>query len=113
MISPLERVVRSDGTRILVSEKIGTKQEFKLIKTTITSSLIVLSAFWAMWSFFVSNHRLSSNHEQHTNILQVFWHLEHLPWNLLLCSRSCLVLFDFTILLHVSIMELLDYASLY
>ena len=54
MISPLERVVRSDGTRILVSEKVGTKQEFKLIKTTITSSLIVLSAFWAMWSFFVS-----------------------------------------------------------
>ncbi|THY70220.1 MFS general substrate transporter [Aureobasidium pullulans] len=54
MISPLERVVRSDGTRILVSERIGTKQEFKLIKTTMTSSLIVLSAFWAMWSFFYS-----------------------------------------------------------
>lgn len=52
MISPLERVVRSDGTRILVSEKVGTKQEFKLIKKTMTSSLIVLSAFWAMWSFF-------------------------------------------------------------
>ncbi|KAG9673069.1 MFS general substrate transporter, partial [Aureobasidium melanogenum] len=54
MISPLERVVRSDGTRILVSEKVGTKQEFKLIKTTMTSSLIVLSALWAMWSFFYS-----------------------------------------------------------
>ncbi|KAI5207369.1 MFS general substrate transporter [Aureobasidium subglaciale] len=54
LISPLERVVRSDGTRILVSERIGTKQELKLIKTTMTSSLIVLSAAWAMWSFFYS-----------------------------------------------------------
>ncbi|KAL5120642.1 hypothetical protein ACEQ8H_001390 [Pleosporales sp. CAS-2024a] len=52
LISPLERVVRSDGTRILVSEKIGTKKEFKLIQTTMTSKLILLSAFWAIWSFF-------------------------------------------------------------
>lgn len=58
MISPLERVVRSDGTRILVSEKVGTKQEFKLIKTTMASSLIILSATWAMWSFFVSTYLL-------------------------------------------------------
>ncbi|KAH3973111.1 hypothetical protein HBI56_177960 [Parastagonospora nodorum] len=54
LISPLERVVRSDGTRILVSEKIGTKQEIKLVKTTMTSSLIMLSALWAIWSFFYS-----------------------------------------------------------
>jgi hypothetical protein len=52
LISPLERVVRSDGTRILVSEKLGTKNEFKLIKVTMTSKLILLSAFWAIWSFF-------------------------------------------------------------
>jgi hypothetical protein len=52
LISPLERVVRSDGTRILVSEKIGTKLEFKMIKVTMTSKLILLSAFWALWSFF-------------------------------------------------------------
>jgi hypothetical protein len=52
LISPLERVVRSDGTRILVSEKLPTKREFKLIKVTMTSKLILLSAFWAIWSFF-------------------------------------------------------------
>lgn len=52
LISPLERVVRSDGTRILVSEKLGTKTEFKMIKTTMTSKLIILSALWAIWSFF-------------------------------------------------------------
>jgi MFS family permease len=52
LISPLEKVVRSDGTRILVSEKIGTKLEFKMIKVTMTSKLILLSAFWAIWSFF-------------------------------------------------------------
>lgn len=45
-------MVRSDGTRILVSEKLGTKKEFKLIKTTMTSKLILLSALWALWSFF-------------------------------------------------------------
>jgi MFS family permease len=52
LISPLENVVRSDGTRILVSERIGTKEEFKKIKFTMTSKLIVLSALWAFWSFF-------------------------------------------------------------
>lgn len=105
MISPLERVVRSDGTRILVSEKVGTKQEFKLIKTTITSSLIVLSAFWAIWSFFVSNHHILSSRENHANTLLVLGYMEHLPWNLLLRPRPCLVLLDFTILLHVSTID--------
>lgn len=52
LISPLERVVRSDGTRILVSEKLSTKTEFKMIKVTMTSKLILLSALWAIWSFF-------------------------------------------------------------
>jgi hypothetical protein len=54
LISPLERVVRSDGTRILISEKIGSRAEFKLIKRTMSSKLILLSAFWAIWSFFYS-----------------------------------------------------------
>lgn len=54
LISPLEKVVRSDGTRILVSESIGTAQEIKKIKITMTSKLIVLSALWAFWSFFYS-----------------------------------------------------------
>jgi hypothetical protein len=52
LLSPLEHVVRSDGTRILVAEKLKTRQEFKLIKTTMMSRLILLSAFWALWSFF-------------------------------------------------------------
>ncbi|KAI1099331.1 MFS general substrate transporter [Jackrogersella minutella] len=54
LISPLENVVRSDGTRILVSEKLTFKQETKLIKSTMTSKLILLSALWAVWSFFYS-----------------------------------------------------------
>ncbi|WWC73889.1 uncharacterized protein I206_107861 [Kwoniella pini CBS 10737] len=52
LISPLEHVVRSDGTKIRVSEQVGTKQEFKLIKKTWMSKLILLSAVWAFWSFF-------------------------------------------------------------
>ncbi|KAI1868529.1 uncharacterized protein JN550_006445 [Neoarthrinium moseri] len=54
MISPLEKVVRSDGTRILVSEALSTKEELKRISRTMTSKLILLSAFWALWSFFYS-----------------------------------------------------------
>ncbi|CAI6294118.1 unnamed protein product [Periconia digitata] len=54
LISPLEHVVRSDGTRIVISETLSTKQEFKRIKITMTSKLILLSAFWALWSFFYS-----------------------------------------------------------
>ena len=54
LISPLDRVVRSDGTRILMSEKLSSKQEFKRIKFTMTSKLIFLSALWAIWSFFYS-----------------------------------------------------------
>lgn len=54
LISPLDRVVRSDGTRILFSEKLSTLKEFKLIKVTMTSKLILLSAMWAIWSFFYS-----------------------------------------------------------
>ncbi|KAK4124533.1 MFS general substrate transporter [Parathielavia appendiculata] len=54
LLSPLEHVVRSDGTRIHVAEKLKTRDEFKLIKMTMTSRLILLSAFWALWSFFYS-----------------------------------------------------------
>lgn len=52
LISPLERVVRSDGTRIVVSEPLSTKQELKQIRITATSKLILLSCIWAFWSFF-------------------------------------------------------------
>lgn len=52
LLSPLEHVVRSDGSRILVSEKLRSRDEFKRIKVTMTSRLILLSAFWALWSFF-------------------------------------------------------------
>jgi hypothetical protein len=54
LISPLENVVRSDGTRIVMAEKLSTKNEFKKIKYTMTSKLIMLSALWAVWSFFYS-----------------------------------------------------------
>ncbi|KAK4233021.1 major facilitator superfamily domain-containing protein [Achaetomium macrosporum] len=54
LLSPLENVVHSDGTRILVSQKLRSRDEFKLIKSILTSRLILLSAFWALWSFFYS-----------------------------------------------------------
>ncbi|KAL4929744.1 major facilitator superfamily domain-containing protein [Aspergillus undulatus] len=54
LITPFERVVRSDGTQIVIAETLSTKQEFKRILKTITSKLIVLSAGWALWSFFYS-----------------------------------------------------------
>ncbi|OCF62016.1 membrane protein [Kwoniella mangroviensis CBS 10435] len=40
LISPLDHVVRSDGTRIRVSEKVETAQECRLIKKTWRSKLI-------------------------------------------------------------------------
>lgn len=52
LISPLDKVVRSDGTKILVSAKLGTKAELRQIKVTMSSKLILLSGFWAIWSFF-------------------------------------------------------------
>jgi hypothetical protein len=52
MIIPFERVIRSDGTKIVVAEALGTKQEVRRIAKTMTSRLIVLSAIWALWSFF-------------------------------------------------------------
>ncbi|ODN84454.1 hypothetical protein L202_00403 [Cryptococcus amylolentus CBS 6039] len=54
LISPLERVVRSDGTRIRIEEKKSAKEELFTIKKTIFSKLILLSAPWAFWSFFYS-----------------------------------------------------------
>ncbi|EED20887.1 conserved hypothetical protein [Talaromyces stipitatus ATCC 10500] len=54
LISPFEKVVRSDGTKIHMAEALSTKQEFKRILKTVTSSLIVLSSIWAFWSFFYS-----------------------------------------------------------
>ncbi|OCF31995.1 membrane protein [Kwoniella heveanensis BCC8398] len=52
LITPLENVVRSDGTRVRVAEKITTGEEFKMIKTTWSSKLIMFTALWAFWSFF-------------------------------------------------------------
>ncbi|KAE8146598.1 major facilitator superfamily domain-containing protein [Aspergillus avenaceus] len=54
LITPFERVIRSDGTRIVTSETLSTKLELKRIFKTVTSKLIVLSALWALWSFFYS-----------------------------------------------------------
>ncbi|SPO00317.1 uncharacterized protein DNG_03162 [Cephalotrichum gorgonifer] len=54
LIAPLDKVVRSDGTRILQAEGISTMGEIKRISRTITSKLIMLSAIWAFWSFFYS-----------------------------------------------------------
>ncbi|KAF7586297.1 hypothetical protein BBP40_009153 [Aspergillus hancockii] len=52
LITPFERVVRSDGTQIVTSETLSTKLELKRIAKTMTSKLIVLSSIWALWSFF-------------------------------------------------------------
>ncbi|OQE94988.1 hypothetical protein PENNAL_c0003G03156 [Penicillium nalgiovense] len=52
LITPFERVVRSDGTQIVTSETLSTKMEIKRIAKTMTSRLIVLSSIWALWSFF-------------------------------------------------------------
>ncbi|KAB8230422.1 major facilitator superfamily domain-containing protein [Aspergillus alliaceus] len=52
LITPFERVIRSDGTKIVTSETLSTKREIKYIAKTVTSRLIVLSALWALWSFF-------------------------------------------------------------
>ncbi|KAK6364420.1 hypothetical protein LTS17_012185 [Exophiala oligosperma] len=54
LILPFERVVRSDGTRIVTSETLSTKHEIQRIVKTMTSKLVLLSALWAMWSFFYS-----------------------------------------------------------
>lgn len=54
LITPLHAVVRSDGSRILVGEKIGFKAEFRLIRHTFFSKVILLSSLWAIWSFFYS-----------------------------------------------------------
>lgn len=54
LIRPFERVVRSDGTKIVTAETLSTKQELKRISKTMTSKLIMLSALWALWSFFYS-----------------------------------------------------------
>ncbi|KAL2833884.1 major facilitator superfamily domain-containing protein [Aspergillus cavernicola] len=54
LITPFERVVRSDGTHIVTAEALSTKQEFKRIAKTMTSKLIMFSSIWALWSFFYS-----------------------------------------------------------
>ena len=52
MIAPLDKVVRSDGTRVLLAETLSTKMEIKKIANTMTSKLIMLSGIFAFWTFF-------------------------------------------------------------
>ncbi|KAJ0418384.1 major facilitator superfamily domain-containing protein [Aspergillus carlsbadensis] len=52
LIAPLERVVRSDGTRVTMAKPLTTKQEMRQIIKTFSSKLVLLSALWAIWSFF-------------------------------------------------------------
>ncbi|KAJ5535210.1 hypothetical protein N7527_001464 [Penicillium freii] len=54
LITPFERVVRSDGTKIVTAETLSTKMEIKRIAKTMTSKLLMCSALWALWSFFYS-----------------------------------------------------------
>ncbi|WVR04907.1 hypothetical protein IAU60_001919 [Kwoniella sp. DSM 27419] len=52
LISPMHDVVRSDGTRVRVGDKLSAWDEFRRIKVTFSSKLLLLSAPWAFWSFF-------------------------------------------------------------
>ncbi|OQD66041.1 hypothetical protein PENPOL_c005G09668 [Penicillium polonicum] len=54
LIAPLERVVRSDGSRVVMAKPLATKEELKQIIKTLRSKLVLLSALWAIWSFFYS-----------------------------------------------------------
>jgi hypothetical protein len=58
LITPFERVVRSDGTRIVTAETLSTKMELKRIAKTMTSKLVMFSALWALWSFFYGSVNL-------------------------------------------------------
>ncbi|ODN84453.1 hypothetical protein L202_00402 [Cryptococcus amylolentus CBS 6039] len=51
-ITPLEHVVRSDGTRVPMAAKSSTKKEFGYIKKTWRSKIVYLSGLWAFWTFF-------------------------------------------------------------
>ncbi|PWY94563.1 MFS general substrate transporter [Aspergillus sclerotioniger CBS 115572] len=52
LIAPLEKVIRSDGTKPIMAKPLSTKDELKTLFNTITSKLVLLSALWAIWSFF-------------------------------------------------------------
>ena len=41
-----------------MSEKLSTKLEFKQIRHTMTSKVILFSAIWAFWSFFYGSVKL-------------------------------------------------------
>lgn len=102
MIAPLEKVVRSDGTRILLAEALSTKEEIKRISRTMTSKLIALSAIWAFWSFFYGLVCHRRHEKRGANRRQ--WYLVDLPRDLLFCSRPRLVIAHFALFLHVSIL---------
>lgn len=101
MITPFERVVRSDGTKIVTSETLSTKEETKRIAKTVTSRLIGLSSLWALWSFFY----------RWVSFIPCVYYgvsdaakriLEYVLGNLLYNSRSRPVLTHLAFLLHVS-----------
>ncbi|RJE23431.1 hypothetical protein PHISCL_04239 [Aspergillus sclerotialis] len=59
LITPFERVIRSDGTRIVTAETLSTKMEVRRIAKTMTSKLIVLSCLWAFcgtWSTYLGTY---------------------------------------------------------
>lgn len=101
LISPLENVVRSDGTRIVMAEKLSTKNEFKKIKYTMTSKLILLSALWAVWSFFYSGSwvRTWMSHEQ----VKVADDTEYISRDILQCPSSSSLIPCLSVLLHVRV----------
>ena len=101
LISPLENVVRSDGTRIVMAEKLSTKNEFRKIKYTMTSKLILLSALWAVWSFFYSGSwvRTWMSFKQ----VKVADDTEYISRNILQCPISSSFIPCLSLLLHVSV----------
>jgi len=101
LISPLENVVRSDGTRIVMAEKLSTKNEFKKIKYTMTSKLILLSALWAVWSFFYSGSWVRT--WMTCGQVKVADNTEYLSRNILQCPISSSLIPCFSLLLHVRV----------
>ena len=102
LITPFERVVRSDGTKIVMAETLSTKLEVKRIAKTVTSRLIVLSSLWALWSFFYRYIR-----DTHMSRRQVLTRkqrlLEHLLGNLFLSPSPRALFPSFAFVLHVSL----------
>jgi hypothetical protein len=83
-----------------MAEKLSTKQEIKKIKYTMTSKLILLSALWAVWSFFYSGSWVC--------LIQIIsWcktdKVEYIPRDLLYRPSPSFVVSRIALLLHVSV----------